>query len=160
VVAVVGRSGAGKTSLLEALIPAIRGHGLKVATIKHHAHPGLDIDHPGKDTWRHARAGSDQVILAAPDRLASIRRLQAPLTPDELLAEVRDVDLVLAEGFRQSDWPKVEVLRRAVTPQPLCRPDELLALVCDQPVDLPVPRFAFGDVAALAEFLVRRLRPG
>ena len=62
IVSVVGRSGAGRTTLLEKLIPELKQRGYRVATIKHHAHPGFEIDQPGKDTWRHANAGSEQVV--------------------------------------------------------------------------------------------------
>ncbi|MFQ5576026.1 MAG: molybdopterin-guanine dinucleotide biosynthesis protein B [Anaerolineae bacterium] len=93
VICVVGRSKAGKTTLLEKLIPRLKERGYRLATIKHHSHPGIEMDRPGKDTWRHARAGSDHVIIAAPDRVASIRRVERPPTLDELAAGIKNVDL-------------------------------------------------------------------
>ena len=76
ILSIVGKSGSGKTTLLEKLIAELKRRGYRVATIKHHAHPGFEIDQPGKDTWRHAQAGSDHVVIAAPDKIASIRRLE------------------------------------------------------------------------------------
>lgn len=70
IICVVGRSKSGKTTLLEKLIPELKRRGYRVATIKHHSHPGFEIDVPGKDTWRHAQAGSDHVIISAPDKVA------------------------------------------------------------------------------------------
>ena len=75
-VCVVGRSKSGKTTLLEKLIRELKNRGYRIGTIKHHSHPGIEMDKPGKDTWRHARAGRDHVVIAAPDQVASIRRVE------------------------------------------------------------------------------------
>ncbi|RME50321.1 MAG: molybdopterin-guanine dinucleotide biosynthesis protein B [Caldilineae bacterium] len=158
VVCVVGRSKAGKTTLLEKLIPALKRRGYRVATIKHHSHPGFEIDHPGKDTWRHARAGSDHVIIAAPDKIASIRTLSREPTLDEIAAAIHDVDLILTEGYRRSGYPKIEVVRAARSPEPLCTPDELLALVSDVPPPFDVPHFGLEDTDALANLLEQVIR--
>ena len=103
ILSIIGKSGCGKTTLLEKLIAELKRRGYRVATIKHHSHPGFEIDQPGKDTWRHAQAGSDHVIIAAPDKIASIRRLSRPLTLDEIAAEIREVDIILTEGFTRRE---------------------------------------------------------
>ncbi|MCU0489929.1 MAG: molybdopterin-guanine dinucleotide biosynthesis protein B, partial [Anaerolineales bacterium] len=72
ILSIIGKSNSGKTTLLEKLIPELRQRGYRVATIKHHAHAGFEIDQPGKDTWRHAQAGSQVVVITAPDKLALI----------------------------------------------------------------------------------------
>ena len=112
-ICVVGRSGVGKTTLLEDLIREFKRRGYRVATVKHHHRPGLEIDQPGKDSWRYAQAGSDLVVLAAPDKLASIRRVDYEPTLDEIVAGISGVDIILVEGYKGADKPKIEVLRAA-----------------------------------------------
>ena len=85
----VGKSGSGKTTLIEKLIPLLRAQGYRIATVKHHFHTDFDIDIPGKDSWRHAQAGSEHVILASSSKIASIRQLSRELTIDEIAAEIQ-----------------------------------------------------------------------
>jgi len=157
IICIVGRSGVGKTTLLEKLIPALKQRGYRVATIKHHAHPGFEIDRPGKDTWRHAQAGSDYVVIAAPDKVASIRRVEREPTLDELAATITDVDIILTEGYKRSDKPKIEVVRAAHSTAPICKQEELLALATDVPVAIDVPQFDLNDAAGLSAFIVNYL---
>lgn len=156
IICIVGRSNVGKTTLLEKLIPALRRRGYRVATIKHHSHPDFEIDQPGKDTWRHAQAGSDHVIIAAPDKVASIRRVEQEPTLDELAATIRDVDIILTEGYKRSDKPKIEVVRAARSSEPICTPQELVALATDVPIALEVPQFELNDAEGLAGLLEAR----
>ncbi len=153
VVCVVGRSKSGKTTLLEKMIILLKQRGYRVATIKHHSHHGFDMDVPGKDTWRHAQAGSDHVIIAAPDKVAAIRSVSVEPTLDELVATVTDVDIILTEGYKRSSKPKIEVLRAERSATPICTADELLALVTDVPVNLPVRTFALDDAAGVVDLL-------
>ena len=113
VVGFAGFSGSGKTTLVEKLIPALKLRGLRVSVIKH-AHHKFDIDHPGKDTYRHREAGAFEVVVASDKRLALIREFEQPaeLSVHHLIAELYDgVDWVLVEGFKQSDLLKIEVWR-------------------------------------------------
>ncbi len=153
VISIVGRSNSGKTTLLEKLIPELKRRGYRVATVKHHSHPGIEFDQPGKDTWRHAQAGSDYVVIAALDRIASIRRVEREPTLDEIVASIRDVDIILTEGYKQTGKHKVEVVRAERSTQPLCSPDELLALVTDIDALYPVSRFGLDDAAGLADLI-------
>lgn len=155
-ICVVGRSNVGKTTLLEKLIPALKRRGYRVATIKHHSHPGFQMDQPGKDTWRHAQAGSDHVVIAAPDKVASIRRVEQEPTLDELAALITDVDIILTEGYKRSDKLKIEVVRAERSPEPICTPEELVALATDVPVPLEVPQFGLEDAEGLAGLLEER----
>jgi molybdopterin-guanine dinucleotide biosynthesis protein B len=156
IVCIIGRSKSGKTTLLEKLIPELKQRGYQIATIKHHVHPDFQIDDPGKDTWRHAQAGSDHVIIAAPDKVASIQRVERELTLDELAARIRNVDLILTEGYRRSDRPKIEVVRSDRSSQPLANPAELVAVVTDLPLLFDCPQFDLDDVAGLAELIEHR----
>ncbi len=111
ILSIIGKSGSGKTVLLEKIIPELKRRGYRVATIKHHFHPGFEIDIPGKDTWRHARAGSDQVIIAGPDRIASIRRLEHELALEDIVETIIDpgrptIDIILTEGLNDLENPR------------------------------------------------------
>ena len=113
VIGFAGFSGSGKTTLVEQLIPALRQRGQRVSVVKH-AHHKFDIDHPGKDTWRHRAAGAFEVVAASDKRLALMREFEQPceLSVHQLLAELyQGVDWVLVEGFKDSDLPKIEIWR-------------------------------------------------
>jgi molybdopterin-guanine dinucleotide biosynthesis protein B len=161
IVCVVGRSGAGRTTLLERLIGELRRRGYRVATVKHHAHPGFEVDKPGKDTWRHAQAGSEQVVLAAPDRVAAIRYVNGPMTLDQIATRlIHDVDIILTDGFSRSDKPKIEVVRRERSLEPMCDAAELLAIASDVDLALDIPLFQVDDAKGLVDLIERRfLRP-
>src|SRR4030065_2932382 len=90
-VTIIGVSKAGKTTLREKLIPELKRRGFRVGTIKHHSHPGFEIDQPGKDSWRHAQAGSDHVVIASPDRIASYPSLEHEPAPDDIPHGIADV---------------------------------------------------------------------
>lgn len=158
VVCIVGKKKSGKTTLLEKLIPALNSRGLSVGTVKHDVH-GFDVDREGKDTWRHREAGAATVVISSPTRLAVIREVEREMTLAELAdTYFSDRDIVLTEGFFNSDMPKVEIFRAEAHSQPLCGPDnawerKLLAFVTDTDVDPGVPRFGLEDAESLAEFL-------
>ncbi|MFV0679780.1 molybdopterin-guanine dinucleotide biosynthesis protein B [Ottowia sp.] len=142
VVGITGYSGAGKTQLIERLIPALKKRGLRVSVVKH-AHHRFDIDHAGKDTYRHRAAGALEVVIASRHRLALMREFEqeADLSVHHLLAELYDgVDWVLVEGFRGSDIPKLEVWRPA-SGHPARYPDDeqMTAIATDAPGQLPAP---------------------
>jgi molybdopterin-guanine dinucleotide biosynthesis protein B len=163
IISVVGKSDSGKTTLLERLIAELKRRGYRVGTIKHDTH-GFEIDHPGKDSWRHAQAGSDVVAIASPQKLALIKKLESELTLDEVASYITDVDIILTEGYKRADKPKIEVHRKVVGGELLCSPQELLALVTDEPLNMPVPQFSFEEIGALADlieekFLKRREFP-
>ncbi|HIQ00598.1 MAG TPA: molybdopterin-guanine dinucleotide biosynthesis protein B [Anaerolineales bacterium] len=154
VFSIVGRSGSGKTTLLENLIPEMRRRGYRVAVIKHHPHPGAALDVEGKDTWRLAQVGADHVVLVAPDQVMHRRRVEREPSLAEVVAEIRDVDLILTEGFKQGDAPKIQVSRGEVQPELVCPPDKLVAVVSDQRLDVGVPQFDPEDVGGLADLIV------
>lgn len=152
IVSVVGKSGAGKTTLLEKLIAELKRRGYRVATVKHDVH-GFEIDRPGKDSWRLAQAGSDSVVIASPNRLALIKRLDREMALSEIAAFLTDVDIILTEGYKRGNAPKIEVSRRERGGELLCTPDELVAIVSDQSFDLDVPQFGLDDTAGIVDLL-------
>lgn len=153
IIGIVGRSGVGKTTFLEKLLPELKRRGYRVGTIKHHAHPGFEIDRPGKDTWRHAQAGSDHVVIAAPDRVAAIRRVDADPPLDALAATMTDVDVILTEGYLRAPIPKIELVRTAHNPQPICDPAEVLGYVTDAALQGNVPCLHLDDAAGAADLI-------
>ncbi len=141
VVGFSGFSGSGKTTLVEQLIAHLRAAGQRVSVVKH-AHHSFDIDHDGKDSFRHRQAGAFEVVIASDRRLAKIREYeqrQAP-TLQALIAELSECDWVLVEGFKRAALPKIEVWR-AATGQVVQYPDDphVVAIATDSPGELPVP---------------------
>lgn len=161
VVGFAGYSGSGKTTLVERLIPVLRLQGLRVSVVKH-AHHRFDIDHPGKDTFRHREAGAFEVVIASNRRLALLREFEqdTQLTVHQLLAELYEgVDWVLVEGFKDSDLLKIEVWR-SDTDKPARYPDDpfIVALATDSPQAIPQPTLRpvldLNDPGAVAHWLV------
>jgi molybdopterin-guanine dinucleotide biosynthesis adapter protein len=140
VVGFAGYSGSGKTMLVERLIPMFRLQGLRVSVVKH-AHHRFDIDHVGKDTYRHREAGAFEVVVASDKRLALIREFEQPaqLSVHHLIAELYDgVDWVLVEGFKESDLLKIEVWRAdSQKPARYMIDDFIAAIATDSPDQLP-----------------------
>jgi molybdopterin-guanine dinucleotide biosynthesis protein B len=161
ILSIIGKSGSGKTVLLEKIIPELKRRGYRVATIKHHFHPGFEIDIPGKDTWRHAQAGSDQVIIAGPDRIASIRLLEHELTLDEIVASliapvIPPLDIILTEGFKRAGKPALEVVRLENGLDLISGSDQLVAIASDAPLQVTVPQFDLNDATQIADFIEKR----
>jgi molybdopterin-guanine dinucleotide biosynthesis protein MobB len=153
IVSIVGKSQSGKTVLMEQLIAEFKRRGYKVAALKHSL-GGMEIDRPGKDSWRFAQAGSDAVLVISPDRLAFIKNLDHELDLEEILPVIGDeFDLVLVEGFRKSKVPKIEVHKKELGDDLLCSPDEISAIVTNESLDTDIPQLAWGDAVAIADFI-------
>jgi len=154
VVSIVGRSGSGKTTLLEKLIRELKRRGYRLAVIKHHHHPDLQLDTPGKDSWRFAQAGADHVALAGPHQIAHIRHFEHETTLEDALAAIADVDVILAEGYKSADAPKIEI-SRGESPL-ILPPNSLIAVVSDRRLRVDVPQFDLEDVTGLATLIEAR----
>lgn len=161
VVGFAGYSGSGKTTLVEQLIAELKNAGLRVAVIKH-AHHAFDIDHAGKDSYRHRQAGAQEVLIASSKRQALIREFAAPVqhSVHALIAQLdAGTDWVLVEGFKQSDLLKVEVWRAGATDHPALYPEDdcIVAIATDSPAQLPqathCPVLDLNQPAALAAWL-------
>jgi molybdopterin-guanine dinucleotide biosynthesis protein B len=160
-VSVVGKSNSGKTTLIVKLIPLLKEKGYRVASIKHDVH-GFEMDREGKDTYRHFHSGADAVLISSPKKMALIQRVEEPLTLDELVERFYpDMDIVITEGFKSLDKPKIEVFRTAIHSQPLCTAaDNRIALASDSPIEVDCPRFDINDAEAIADFIEQQfLKP-
>ena len=157
-------SGTGKTTLLRQLIPWLGARGLRVAVIKA-THHDFEIDRPGKDSYELRRAGASQVLIASPHRTALIvehaRSVEPELSDLLVRLDADRLDLVLVEGMRHADLPKIELHRPALG-RPLLFPDDprIIAIASDAPLDrpAPIPVLDLNNVAAIGEFILRAPR--
>ena len=155
---VIGWKNAGKTSLMERLVTEITGRGLTVSTVKH-VHHDVDLDQPGKDTYRHRTAGAREVVLASARRHAILTEHRDAPEPSlqSILARLAPVDLVLIEGYKRDRHPKVEVFR-AATGHGLIQPGDPCVRAVATDATLPpltVPRLDLNDTAGIAGFILR-----
>jgi molybdopterin-guanine dinucleotide biosynthesis protein B len=159
IVSVVGKGDAGKTTFLEKLIAELAGRGVRVAVVKHHVHD-YDIDVPGKDSWRHARAGAVCTMVSSPEKFAIIRQVPAEVPLDDIARVAYDsgCDLLLTEGFKREGRNRIEISRKERSEALICEPGQMLALVTDNP-DLDcgdAPRFGLDDAAGVADLIQGR----
>lgn len=160
---IAGRSGMGKTSLLERLIPRLVGQGLRVSLLKH-SHKDIEVDRPGKDSFRLREAGCQNVLLLGSRRWALMHELRDDAEPPlaELLERMPRCDLVLVEGFKSGAFPKLEVWRPAVG-KPLLWPDwpGIVAVASDAPPPEPAPPrwLDLQDTALLAALVLAEAIP-
>ena len=154
---IAGHSGMGKTTLLEHLVPELQARDLVVSVIKH-SHKDLDIDRPGKDSYRLRETGCQEVLVMGRSRWVLMHELsedsEPPLT--QLLDKLQACDLVLVEGFKQGDFPKLEVWRAAVEKSPLWPTlPGVIAMASDNPVaPFGMPALPLSDITRIANFIV------
>ncbi|MBL8489353.1 MAG: molybdopterin-guanine dinucleotide biosynthesis protein B [Rhodocyclaceae bacterium] len=156
---IAGYSGAGKTTLIEALIPIFIARGLRVSVIKH-AHHGFDIDRPGKDSYRFREAGCGEVLVATDQRWVLMHEAKSGVpTLEDHLARFAPCDLVLVEGFKQEPIPKLEVHRQA-NGKPFIWPENprIVAVASDAPVPGSLPRLDLDDREGIAAFILDYLK--
>ncbi len=152
IVSIIGSSNSGKTTVIEKLIPELKSRGYRVATIKHTPH-GMTLGDTGTDSWRHLQAGSEATIVSSQTQMVLIK----PVAPDVSLDEIarifgEDYDIILCEGFKQDNAPKIEVHRRETGP-PLSDIKKLIAIATDEPLATKTRQFSLDDVKGLADFL-------
>ena len=158
VVAIVSKKNSGKTTLIAKLIPELKKRGYRVGTIKHDVH-GFDIDHEGKDSWMHKRSGAQTVVISSPRQVAVIKDMEEEETLDNLVNRYFDSeDIVIAEGYKRGNKPKIEVFRKAKHATPLLQEDiQSIAIVSDDPtLDLGVPCIFIDAISELADFIEER----
>jgi molybdopterin-guanine dinucleotide biosynthesis protein B len=154
-ITIIGKSRSGKTTLMEKLIHELKRRGYRVGTIKHHSHRGFEIDQPGKDSWRHAQAGSDHVVIASPDRIASYRNLEHELVLDDIAYGMTDVDIILTEGYLQAGKPTIQVIREANGLELIGPAEQCIAIATDAMLLVETPCYDLNDFVALADLLDR-----
>lgn len=157
ILSVVGRSNAGKTTLIVKMIAELVRRGYRVATIKHNRH-GFEIDHEGKDSWRHKQAGARITVIASPHQVAVVEDIEKDYDIDDLVDRyIRNVDLVLSEGFKKNPHPKIEVNRSEMKQDILStQEDNLLAIASDRPLEADVPSFDINDTVGLVDLIEGR----
>jgi molybdopterin-guanine dinucleotide biosynthesis protein MobB len=155
---IVGWKNSGKTGLMERLVTEITARGFKVSTIKH-AHHSFDVDHPGRDSYRHRAAGASQVMLASGNRWALMHELRDEPEPEfeTLLAKMTPVDLILVEGYKQEAHAKLECVRSEVMePLRYTTDDTICAVATDAPLgDIDLPVFDLNDTKAIADYILK-----
>ena len=154
-----GWSGSGKTTLIEKLIPLFVQRGLKVSLIKH-AHHTFDVDQPGKDSYRHRHAGCAEVLVSSSRRWALVHELRGAPEPGftELIERLSPCDLVLVEGFKREQLPKLEVYRASVGESLLYPQDpDIVAVASDARVATKLPQFGLEDASAISGFILKHL---
>jgi molybdopterin-guanine dinucleotide biosynthesis protein B len=158
VIGFAGFSGSGKTTLIEQLIPRFVERGLRVSLIKH-AHHAFDIDTPGKDSYRHRQAGATEVLISSNQRWALMHELRGEAEPDlqMQLQRFSPCDLVLVEGYKQAEIPKIEVHRPSLG-RSLLHPSDphIIAMATDGPVLTSLPVLDLNDPDAMVQFIINR----
>jgi molybdopterin-guanine dinucleotide biosynthesis protein B len=155
-----GWSGSGKTTLIEKLIPRFNAHGLRVSLVKH-AHHTFDVDHPGKDSYRHRQAGAAEILVTSSRRWVLMHELRGAQEPsfDEQVKHLSPCDLLIVEGFKHAPIPKLEVWR-AQTGEGLLHPSDphIVAVASDAKVETKLPLLDLNDDAAIAAFILKHLK--
>jgi molybdopterin-guanine dinucleotide biosynthesis protein B len=159
VIGIAGRSGSGKTTLIERLLPLLSERGLRIAVIKH-THHDLEFDVPGKDSYRFKRAGAATSILVSRTGLGVVKDFENDLSLDDIISLYAvGTDMVIVEGFKHERAPKIEVFTADRGEPPLCLSGDAayIAIVTDEDIDTPLPRFARDDIPAIARFITSHI---
>lgn len=154
---VATKSGTGKTTLIEKLIPILKEKNWKVGVLKHDAHK-FEMDKEGKDTYRFAQAGADNVIISSSTKLAMIQTLKEERTIEDILPLFKDVDLVIVEGFKNNKYPKIEVHRNVVDNNFLYndlnfKKDTFIALASDEELEMDIPVLDINNPMEVVKFI-------
>lgn len=158
IVSIVGKSDVGKTTLLEKLVPELSSRGYRIATIKHDAH-SFEIDHEGKDSWRHKRSGAVATVISSPEKIALVMDSDHDHSLNELRSMlIGDADLILSEGYKREHHPKIEVHRSDHYKELLCTNDDNLVAIAGIPDNPPegIPVYHLGDIKGLCDFIEDR----
>ncbi|NRY59501.1 molybdopterin-guanine dinucleotide biosynthesis protein B [Clostridium beijerinckii] len=154
---VATKSGTGKTTLIEALIPILKEKNYNIGVLKHDAHK-FEIDKEGKDSYRFVKAGADKMVISSKEKIAMIEKLKEEKDLEEILELFIGMDLVIIEGYKNNGYPKIEVHRKEVDSKFLCENENLdktkfLAVATDEKLNLDIEQLDINDVNKIAEFI-------
>ena len=156
IICIIGKRNAGKTYTMTKLVVELKKRGYRVATVKHSAHD-FNMDQEGKDSWQYTQAGSDVTVISSPHGFALIKKIEHDATLSELSRSIgSDVDIILAEGFKQEKAPKIEVHRKEQGPDLISRSEERLAIVTDEKLglqQLETPQYTPDDISGLVDLI-------
>lgn len=159
ILSIISHKGCGKTTLIEKLIPEFKKRGYRVATVKHDTH-GFDMDHEGKDTWRHKQAGADGVLISSPWKITLIMDVDEELWLDQLVEKYyQDIDLVITEGYKKAAKTQVEVFQHGKKyDKPMYEgEDNVIAILSDKPLDMNIPCLNWNDYITVADMVEEKL---
>ncbi len=157
IISIVGKSDSGKTTLLEELIAELGRRDYKVAVIKH-SNEDVEYDTANKDTWRFCQAGSQVSAISSTHNLAIFKKLEHDISPEELSCIIgEDCDLILTEGFKQGSYPKIEVHRKELGSDLVSSPQQLIAVVTDEPLEIDAPQYTRNDIGGIADLIENRI---
>lgn len=149
---VASNSKVGKTTVICNIIKELKSRGYRVCTIKHDVH-GFDIDHPGKDTWKHAQAGADMVVISSAQKFAMIEKVDEEYTLDEVINRINNVDIIITEGYKQENKPKLEIYRKERVNEIYSTDKDLFAIITDTPIRKEKPQFSFADINNVVDLI-------
>lgn len=157
IVSIIGKSNSGKTTLIEKMLPVFNGKNYRIGTIKHHLHD-YESDIAGKDSWRHQNAGARQTMIASPSKLSFFSKTASEPSIDFLVDYFNDSDIIITDGYKKGDKPKIEVFRPSHYSVPVAGADDnLIAYATDAPdfnFSLKVPVLDLNDAAGVVEFIL------
>lgn len=154
VFSVVGsKSGVGKTTIICKIIKELKKRGYKTGTIKHHHRGDFEMDKPGKDTWKHAQAGSDVVVISSEVKIAKIEKLEAEYKLDDIVKDIKNVDIIITEGYGEENKPKLEVVRKEISGDLHSKEEELFCIVTDFPFQNKIPQFDFNEIEKIVDLI-------
>ncbi len=153
IISIVGKSNSGKTTMLEKVIALLTDKGYKIGSVKH-AHDGFEMDKEGKDSWRHRKAGAGATLVITKNKVALVKDDTTSYI-DKMQTYLSDMDIILAEGFKKQDLPKIEIFRTdSGHKEPLCLTDQnLIAFVTDSDYKPDVPVFGPDDINNIVNFI-------
>jgi molybdopterin-guanine dinucleotide biosynthesis adapter protein len=156
VIAIVGKSKTGKTTLIEKLIAELKSRGYRIASVKHTFH-SVNFDVAGTDTWRHMQAGSDAVVLSSDKSLMMVKKTASSSSVQDAVDLLgKDYDVVIVEGFKESNLPKIEVHRKEKGAA-LLNLENMIAVVTDEELHTGIPQFSFSDTTPLADLIQSKI---
>jgi len=159
IISIVGRSNIGKTTFIEKLIKELTEKGYRIGTIKHDVH-GFQLDHEGKDSYRHKASGAVTAVISSPSQVGMVKDVKEELTINDIARQyLNDVDLILTEGYKRENKQKIEVLRKEISTEPLCTSeDRVLAVIADFDVNVNnAPVYDFEKVKEVADLLEQKV---